>query len=89
MLASSTYILLEIFKHDIQYVKQTNMSQGSAKLNKWLFLHVVPPADPAIHAFVSSLDFDANNIFRAFFGGHGGGFSFDAGQGRFFYVYAP
>lgn len=31
-----------------------------------------------------SLDFDANNIFRAFFGGHGGGFSFDSSQGMFY-----
>lgn len=83
------YLGFEICKHGIQYVKQTNLSQGSAKLNKWLFLHVVPPADPAICAFVSSLDFDANNIFRAFFGGHGGGFSFDASPGRFFCVYTP
>ena len=30
-----------------------------------------------------SLDFDANNIFRAFFGGHGGGFNFDSTPGMF------
>uniref|UniRef100_A0A673AJT4 DnaJ homolog subfamily C member 7 n=1 Tax=Sphaeramia orbicularis TaxID=375764 RepID=A0A673AJT4_9TELE len=28
-------------------------------------------------------DFDANNIFRAFFGGHGGGFTFDSSSGMF------
>ncbi|XP_068161309.1 dnaJ homolog subfamily C member 7-like [Antennarius striatus] len=36
-------------------------------------------------------DFDANNIFRAFFGGQGGGFSFDsspdAGPGNFFFQF--
>uniref|UniRef100_A0A3Q3B3Z7 DnaJ homolog subfamily C member 7 n=1 Tax=Kryptolebias marmoratus TaxID=37003 RepID=A0A3Q3B3Z7_KRYMA len=30
-------------------------------------------------------DFDANNIFRAFFGGHNGGFSFDSNSGMFLY----
>uniref|UniRef100_A0A8C4EKX3 DnaJ heat shock protein family (Hsp40) member C7 n=1 Tax=Dicentrarchus labrax TaxID=13489 RepID=A0A8C4EKX3_DICLA len=30
-------------------------------------------------------DFDANNIFRAFFGGHGGGYSFDSSPGVFFF----
>ncbi|XP_062298812.1 dnaJ homolog subfamily C member 7-like [Scomber scombrus] len=36
-------------------------------------------------------DFDANNIFRAFFGGHGGGFSFDSSAdnapGNFFFQF--
>ncbi|XP_034425764.1 dnaJ homolog subfamily C member 7-like isoform X3 [Hippoglossus hippoglossus] len=36
-------------------------------------------------------DFDANNIFRAFFGGHGGGYSFDSspdnGPGNFFFQF--
>ncbi|XP_058477788.1 dnaJ homolog subfamily C member 7-like [Solea solea] len=36
-------------------------------------------------------DFDANNIFRAFFGGHGGGFSYDnnqdSGPGNFFFQF--
>ncbi|XP_075884197.1 dnaJ homolog subfamily C member 7-like [Nelusetta ayraudi] len=36
-------------------------------------------------------DFDANNIFRAFFSGHGGGFSFDSpqdsGPGNFFFQF--
>lgn len=31
-----------------------------------------------------SLDFDANDIFRAFFGGHNDGFSFGSGQGMWF-----
>uniref|UniRef100_A0AAX7SLV1 DnaJ homolog subfamily C member 7 n=1 Tax=Astatotilapia calliptera TaxID=8154 RepID=A0AAX7SLV1_ASTCA len=34
-------------------------------------------------------DFDANNIFRAFFGGHSGGFTFDSnsGPGNFFFQF--
>lgn len=34
-------------------------------------------------------DFDANNIFRAFFGGHGGGFTFDSSpdNGNFFFQF--
>uniref|UniRef100_A0A8C6SZR1 DnaJ homolog subfamily C member 7 n=1 Tax=Neogobius melanostomus TaxID=47308 RepID=A0A8C6SZR1_9GOBI len=30
-------------------------------------------------------DFDANNIFRAFFGGQGGGFTFDSSPGTFYF----
>ena len=33
------------------------------------------------HCSAFSSDFDANNIFRAFFGGHGGGYSFDSSPG--------
>lgn len=42
--------------------------------------------------FAFSLDFDANNIFRAFFGGHGGGgggYSFDSSPGMFFSSFFP
>lgn len=57
-----------------------------------LFTHLVHPEDryhqliPFTYLpFAISLDFDANNIFRAFFGGHGGGYSFDSSPGVFYF----
>lgn len=48
---------------------------------------VLPEGHQLIFAFAFSVDFDANNIFRAFFGGHGGGYSFDSSPGMFFFFF--
>lgn len=75
-----------IFKHVIYHLEAELCPRQTAFST--LVLCRLLPAEPLnLHVFLClpclRPDFDANNIFRAFFSGHGGGFSFDSPQGVF------